>query len=41
MIVTQPVLDHWDSDGLDLWPVAEADPHLTPHSRAAAGQGRA
>ncbi|MFD8320318.1 hypothetical protein [Kitasatospora purpeofusca] len=29
----QPVLDFWDSDGFDLWPVAEVDPYLTLHGR--------
>ncbi|WP_199925931.1 hypothetical protein [Streptomyces sp. NRRL S-495] len=29
----QPVLDYWDSDGFELWPVAEVDPYLTLHGR--------
>ncbi|MFD4908540.1 hypothetical protein [Kitasatospora purpeofusca] len=29
----QPVLDFWDSDGFELWPVAEVDPYLTLHGR--------
>ncbi|WP_406113280.1 hypothetical protein [Kitasatospora purpeofusca] len=33
MIVMQPVLDYWDSDGFDLWPVAEVDPYLPLHGR--------
>ncbi|MFE6749967.1 hypothetical protein ACFVGM_29240 [Kitasatospora purpeofusca] len=29
----QPVLDYWDPDGFELWPVAEVDPYLTLHGR--------
>ncbi|MCX4753598.1 hypothetical protein [Kitasatospora purpeofusca] len=31
----QPVLDFWDTDGFELWPVAEVDPYLTLHGRLA------